>query len=180
MNFADKLGIGAGVVAQAFTGNVSEGTIVFDAETDFEEYQICDPGENINSPVFDVSGKEFNKFDAKSYFSKDKDPSRGLVLDYQKKLREADRKPFWSTRMNPPLRVIGEGREDRTKYDVVHKSKFLLAIQKTLKMYSLRSLPQVVTIEVWHLDLPLRMDRISLLSKQMILKKIRKPRALNG
>ena len=120
VSFADRLGIGAGVVAQAFTGNVSEGTIVYDAETDFEEYEICDPGANINSPVFDIKGEEVNKFDAKSYFSKDKDPSREIILDYQRKLRESQRKPFWSTRMNPPLRVIGDGREDRTKYDVVH------------------------------------------------------------
>ena len=120
VSFADKLGIGAGVVAQAFTGNISEGTVVYDAETDFEEYEICDPGANINSPVFDIKGEEVNKFDAKSYFSKDKDPSREIILDYQRKLRESQRKPFWSTRMNPPLRVIGDGREDRTKYDVVH------------------------------------------------------------
>ena len=73
-----------------------------------------------NSPVFDIKGEEVNKFDAKSYFSKDKDPSREIILDYQRKLRESERKPFWSTRMNPPLRVIGDGREDRTKYDVVH------------------------------------------------------------
>ena len=116
----DKCGIGAGVVAQAFTGTLSETTIVYDRESDFEEYEICDPGEDLNSPVFDVSGKEVNKFDAKSYFSKDKDPYRDIILDYQRKLREAERKPFWSTRMNPPLRVIGDGREDRTKYDVVH------------------------------------------------------------
>ena len=116
----DKCGIGAGVVAQAFTGTISETTIVYDRESDFEEYEICDPGEDLNSPVFDVSGKEVNKFDAKSYFSKDKDPYRDIILDYQRKLRENERKPFWSTRMNPPLRVIGNGKEDRTKYDVVH------------------------------------------------------------
>jgi hypothetical protein len=116
----DKCGIGAGVVAQAFTGTISETTIVYDRESDFEEYEICDPGEDLNSPVFDVSGKEVNKFDAKSYFSKDKDPYRDIILDYQRKLRENERKPFWSSRMNPPLRVIGDGREDRTKYDVVH------------------------------------------------------------
>ena len=116
----DKCGIGAGVVAQAFTGTISETTIVYDRESDFEEYEICDPGEDLNSPVFDVSGKEVNKFDAKSYFSKDKDPYRDIILDYQRKLREADRKPFWTTRMNPPLKVIGNGKEDRTKYDVVH------------------------------------------------------------
>ena len=116
----DKCGIGAGVVAQAFTGTISETTIVYDRESDFEEYEICDPGEDLNSPVFDVSGKEVNKFDAKSYFSKDKDPYRDIILDYQRKLRENERKPFWSSRMNPPLRVIGNGKEDRTKYDVVH------------------------------------------------------------
>jgi hypothetical protein len=116
----DKCGIGAGVVAQAFTGTISETTIVYDRESDFEEYEICDPGEDLNSPVFDVSGKEVNKFDAKSYFSKDKDPYRDIILDYQRKLRENERKPFWSSRMNPPLRVIGDGKEDRTKYDVVH------------------------------------------------------------
>jgi len=116
----DKCGIGAGVVAQAFTGTISETTIIYDRESDFEEYEICDPGEDLNSPVFDVSGKEVNKFDVKSYFSKDKDPYRDIILDYQRKLRENERKPFWSTRMNPPLRVIGNGKEDRTKYDVVH------------------------------------------------------------
>ena len=40
----DKCGIGAGVVAQAFTGTISETTIVYDRESDFEEYEICDPG----------------------------------------------------------------------------------------------------------------------------------------
>ena len=54
----DKCGIGAGVVAQAFTGTISETTIVYDRESDFEEYKICDPGEDLNSPVFDVSGRK--------------------------------------------------------------------------------------------------------------------------
>ena len=50
--------------------------------------------EDLNSPVFDVSGKEVNKFDAKSYFSKDKDPYRDIILDYQRKLRENRKKTF--------------------------------------------------------------------------------------
>ena len=60
------------------------------------------------------------KFNPRAYTNPEEvdDPIVG-DFTYQERLR-AVKKPLWTTRMNPPLRVIGGGRNDRTKYDVRH------------------------------------------------------------
>ena len=55
-----------------------------------------------------------------------------LSLSIKRKLRAANRKPFWSTRKNPPIKVVGGGREDRTKYNVQHFAWGGSEVKKTL------------------------------------------------
>ena len=117
---SDSCGKGAGAVVRAFTDTIVETTVIFDQPEDFEEYDICLPGEDDRPDEFGRNGKPIGKFDAPSYFSRDKGNYNEIILEYQRKLRAANRKPFWSTRKNPPIKVVGGGREDRTKYNVQH------------------------------------------------------------
>ena len=117
---SDSCGKGAGAVVRAFTDTIVETTVIFDQPEDFEEYDICLPGEDDRPDEFGRNGKPIGKFDAPSYFSRDKGNYNEVILEYQRKLRAANRKPFWSTRKNPPIKVVGGGREDRTKYNVQH------------------------------------------------------------
>ena len=117
---SDSCGKGAGAVVRAFTDTIVETTVIFDQPEDFEEYDICLPGEDDRPDEFGRGGKFIGKFDAPSYFSRDKGNYNEVILEYQRKLRAANRKPFWSTRKNPPIKVVGGGREDRTKYNVQH------------------------------------------------------------
>ena len=117
---SDSCGKGAGAVVRAFTDTIVETTVIFDQPEDFEEYDICLPGEDDRPDEFGKGGKFIGKFDAPSYFSRDKGNYNDIILEYQRKLRAANRKPFWSTRKNPPIKVIGDGKESRTKYNVQH------------------------------------------------------------
>ena len=117
---SDSCGKGAGAVVRAFTDTIVETTVIFDQPEDFEEYDICLPDADDRPDEFGRNGKPIGKFDAPSYFSRDKGNYNEVILEYQRKLRAANRKPFWSTRKNPPIKVVGGGREDRTKYNVQH------------------------------------------------------------
>ena len=117
---SDSCGKGAGAVVRAFTDTIVETTVIFDQPEDFEEYDICLPDADDRPDEFGRNGKPIGKFDAPSYFSRDRGNYNEIILEYQRKLRAANRKPFWSTRKNPPIKVVGGGREDRTKYNVQH------------------------------------------------------------
>jgi len=118
----DDCGIAAGAVTRAVLGETTSSTEIYDQEDDFEEPKICPPEETeAYGSLYNAKGKEVGDWNPKTYTNPEepKDPIRKEILQYQERLR-AIKTPFWSTRMNPPLRIIGPGKNDRTKYDVQH------------------------------------------------------------
>ena len=81
---SDSCGKGAGAVVRAFTDTIVETTVIFDQPEDFEEYDICLPGEDDRPDEFGRNGKPIGKFDAPSYFSRDKGNYNEIILEYQR------------------------------------------------------------------------------------------------
>ncbi len=120
----DDCGTAGAAVVRSVIGEQVSTVEVYDNEEDFEEYdsnhETCPPAppKVINR---NAAGKVTGEFNPRDYTNPEEvdDPIRREILQYQERLR-AVKKPFWSTRMNPPLNVVGGGRNDRTKYDVRH------------------------------------------------------------
>ena len=120
----DDCGTAGAAVVRSIIGEQVSTVEVYDNEEDFEEYdsnhETCPPAppKVINR---NAAGKVTGEFNPRDYTNPEEvdDPIRREILQYQERLR-AVKKPFWSTRMNPPLNVVGGGRNDRTKYDVRH------------------------------------------------------------
>lgn len=126
----DETGLGVGAVTRAvLVGDPEysdckyvETEEVFDQESDFEDYQLCDT--DITGPEYgfryDSNGKPIGKWDPTLYATLTKDPISRQIKEYQDFLRQLDT-PWWTTRKQSPLRVISPSRpENRTKHDVQH------------------------------------------------------------
>ena len=123
----DDCGTAGAAVVRSVIGEQVSTVEVYDDEEDFEEYDLnhntCPPAppKIINR---NAAGKVTGEFNPRDYTNPEEadDPIRREILLYQERLRAIE-KPFWTTRKNPPLRVVGpNGRDDRTKHDVQHLS----------------------------------------------------------
>ena len=140
VDISDDTGQGSGVVARAFIKTrTSDDTVLieeFDAEEDYEEYDLETCAPNIESigygQRFSPDGKDLGKWDPNVYLSATKnrtDPIRYEIERYQKylaTLKDGTRiqnnriLQWWTTRQKPPSRVTSPDKVSRDKFDVQH------------------------------------------------------------
>jgi hypothetical protein len=125
----DETGLGVGAVTRAvLVGDPDypdckyvDTEEVFDQESDFEDYQICDPVDDEDYGIrYDSEGRPIGKWDPKLYATLSQDPISREIRDYQDFLKRLQT-PWWTTRKENPLKVISQSRpENRIKHDVQH------------------------------------------------------------
>ena len=93
---------------------------VFDQEDDFEDYQICDPVDDVGYGTrYDPDGKPIGRWEPTLYATLSRDPIAREIQRYQDFLQKLST-PWWSTRKENPLRVTSGNRTTRIKHDVQH------------------------------------------------------------
>jgi len=140
VDISDDTGQGSGVVAKAFikTRTSDDAVLIeeFDAEEDYEEYDLETCAPNLESigygQRFSPDGKDLGKWDPSVYLSATKnrtDPIRYEIERYQKylsTLKDGTRVQnnrilqWWTTRQKPPSRVTSPDKVSREKFDVQH------------------------------------------------------------
>ena len=93
---------------------------VFDQEDDFEDYQICDPVDDVGYGTrYDADGKPIGRWEPTLYATLSRDPIAREIQKYQDFLQQLST-PWWTTRKENPLRVTSGNRTTRIKHDVQH------------------------------------------------------------
>jgi hypothetical protein len=124
----DETGIGVGAVTRSILVGDPEypdctfvDTFeVFDQEDDFEDYQICDPVDDVEYGTrYDPDGKPIGRWEPTLYATLSRDPIAREIQKYQDFLQKLST-PWWSTRKENPLRVTSGNRTTRIKHDVQH------------------------------------------------------------
>ena len=114
----DGCGIGAGALARAVLGEVTETVEVYDQEGDFEEYEICEPSEAGYGNRYGPDGELLGGWDPTLYANLSKDPIRREIQKYQEVIQK---NPWWTTRKAyAPLQLTSSTKSTRTKFDVTH------------------------------------------------------------
>jgi len=113
----DGCGIGNGAVIRAILGQIVEVTEVYDTETEFEEYELCEPTDVGYGRRYGPNGEDLGPWDPVLYTNLSKDPISKEIDDYQNFLRQLT-KPWWTTRKFAPLRLTSSNKVTRTKFDV--------------------------------------------------------------
>ena len=104
VEIVDNCKRGSGAVVRAVLGEVVESVEVFDEETDFEEYEICEPDEGYGRS-YGPNGEDLGNWDPGYYTKIGTDPIQREIDEYEKIVRDLSRKPFWSTRKERPSRI---------------------------------------------------------------------------
>ena len=118
----DPCGIGAGALVRSVLNEGDEGEtlIEYDDEDDFEEYEICPPTDTDGfGSFYDVRGKNIGEWNPALYLDDSEVPFNVELEKYLSFLRR-ENVPWWTTRIEPPLRVTSDGKISRAKYDVDH------------------------------------------------------------
>jgi hypothetical protein len=113
----DECGIGAGALVRAVLGEVVETVEVFDQESDFENYELCDTSDVGYGVRYGANGEELGVWEPTTYASLSEDPIKQEILEYQEFLQRLS-KPWWTTRKFAPLRTTTLGKVTRSKFDV--------------------------------------------------------------
>lgn len=116
----DSCGIGAGVYVKAVLGQLSESYEVYDDINDFEEYLLCEEGdENYRSygQKYDKDGKPLGIWDPTIYANLNSDPIRREIEKYQDFLERLTN-PWWSTRKSNPISVVSQTKKTRNVFNV--------------------------------------------------------------
>ena len=139
VDISDDRGVGSGVVAQALVKTGTGGTDYYvqeyDQEDDFEEYVLdkCVPISDTAGygKRYGVDGKELGDWDPSLYIGKNKDPMLAQIKKYQDLLSslqggtKVDKRgnrilQWWTTRKQPPIRVVSPDKTTRKVYNVTH------------------------------------------------------------
>lgn len=113
----DECGVGSGAVIRAVLGEVAETEEVFDQESDFENYELCEPSEVGYGIKYGANGENLGAWEPTTYASLSQDPIKKEILEYQEFLQRLS-KPWWTTRKFAPLRTTSVGKVTRSKFDV--------------------------------------------------------------
>ena len=115
----DNCNFGAGSVARAIMGETIETEIVYSEEEDFEEYEICDPPEGGWGKEWTPDGKDLGPWNPRVYTEQGEDKFAKVIDQYIIDVQAAG-KNWWTTQMDPPLKVTSTGQTTRAFYRVKH------------------------------------------------------------
>jgi hypothetical protein len=101
----DNCNYGSGATLIAVLGEVTETIETYENESDFEDYEICDPTDVGYGRLYGPNGEDLGPWEPRLYTDPGEDPIRKEIEDYEQLVRTLARKPFWTTRTNRPTSI---------------------------------------------------------------------------
>ena len=117
VDVVDSCKIGAGALLRAVVGEEIETEIIYSDEEDFEEYQICDPELGGFGDQYSPDGKSLGAWKPTAYTNQGANAFNKVIDRYIKDVQVSG-KGWWTTRMNPPLKVASNGTTTRAVYNI--------------------------------------------------------------
>ena len=115
----DICNYGSGASFTTIIGEVVETTETFDNESDFEDYELCEPTDVGYGRRYGPDGEDLGSWDPKVYTEPGEDPIKKEVEEFEKIVRRLARAPFWTTRNAKPTKITcSDPRIIPSKYDV--------------------------------------------------------------
>jgi hypothetical protein len=101
----DNCNYGTGATLTAILGEISETIETYENESDFEDYEICEPTEVGYGKRYGPNGEDLGSWEPRTYTDPGEDPIRQEVEEYERIVRRLEREPFWSTRSAIPTKI---------------------------------------------------------------------------
>jgi hypothetical protein len=115
----DICNYGSGASFTTIIGEVVETTETFDNESDFEDYELCEPTDVGYGRRYGPDGEDLGSWDPKVYTEPGEDPIKNEVEEFEKIVRRLARAPFWTTRTAKPTKITcSDPIVIPSKYDV--------------------------------------------------------------
>jgi hypothetical protein len=102
----DNCNYGSGATLTAVLGEVTETIETYENESDFEDYEICEPTDVGYGLRYGPNGEPLGPWEPRSYTDPGEDPIRKEVDEFQEIVRRLGRKPFFSTIKNRPTKIV--------------------------------------------------------------------------
>jgi hypothetical protein len=119
----DNCNYGSGATLTAVLGEVAETIETYENESDFEDYEICEPTDVGYGRRYGPNGEDLGPWEPRSYTQPGEDPIRNEIEEYERIVRRLARAPFWTTRNSKPTKVTcSDARVIPSKYDVTDKT----------------------------------------------------------
>ena len=112
----DNCQLGAGAKVRAVIGEEIETEIIYSDKEDFEEYEICE-SEDDWGEQYTPDGKSLGIWNPKAYTGEGDDYFNKVIDRYIKDVQTSG-KNWWTTRMNPPLKVASDGSTTKAVYNI--------------------------------------------------------------
>jgi hypothetical protein len=135
----DNCNYGSGSVLTAVIGEVVDGFETYTDVTDFEEYEICDPNDAGFGRRYGPNGEDLGPWEPNAYTKIGIDPIRTEIEKYEKGVRAAERKPFWSTRRNRPTKITAS--DPRVTTTQAYKVSFGDSWSEFMNSYAVSPVP---------------------------------------
>jgi len=112
---------GSGAVLRSVLGELPKTEIVFDQEDDFEIYDLsrCEVDPAGYGDRTNPDGAVLGPWDPNLYANLKDDPIKREIIKYQEFLQK-EKKPWWTTRLETPLKVTFGDRTNRVVHAVSH------------------------------------------------------------
>lgn len=101
----DNCNYGTGATLTAVLGEVTETIETYENESDFEDYELCDPNDIGYGRKYGPDGEDLGPWEPRIYTDPGEDPIRNEIEEYEKIIRRLARSPFWSTRTAKPIKI---------------------------------------------------------------------------
>jgi len=119
----DNCNYGSGATLTAVLGEVTETIETYENESDFEDYELCEPTDVGYGRRYGPNGEDLGPWEPSTYTDPGEDPIRKEVEEFQKIVRRLAREPFWTTRNSKPTRITSsDARVIPSKYDVTYST----------------------------------------------------------
>jgi hypothetical protein len=115
----DNCNYGSGATLTAVLGEISETIETYENESDFEDYELCEPTDVGYGRRYGPDGEDLGPWEPRSYTDPGEDPIRNEIEEFERIVRRLARAPFWTTRTAKPTKITcSDARVIPSKYDV--------------------------------------------------------------
>ena len=117
VDIKDNCGLGAGALIRAVVGEEAETEIIYSDEEDYEEYIITPPTDDGWGEQYSPDGNLLGSWKPTAYTNQGANAFNRVIDRYIRDVQVSG-KNWWTTHMNPPLRIASTGASTKAFYKV--------------------------------------------------------------
>tara|TARA_B100000029_G_scaffold455610_1_gene482991 strand:- start:1307 stop:5860 length:4554 start_codon:yes stop_codon:yes gene_type:complete len=127
----DDCDYGSGAVFEVVLGEVADAWQYYDQASDYEEYQLCENwGFTPKGRMYGPNGEDLGEWNPAIAVDLGVDPIRAEIMEYERKIRDVSRKPWFNTRKRRPNRMFANDENVIPSYNKVTDACFKEAHRK--------------------------------------------------